>query len=307
MDIYYKIVIGLLLIIVAVLFIRVMQYKRQMRIFADKLKARLDGGVDQDIHVEYFDRDILRLANALNDYSDQIKEKKLVVEKDRARLKSVIAGISHDFRTPLTAAKGYMQLMKKGRHVTGKDQEYLDIALAKTDYLRVLSDAFFEVSSAEAKDDEIETADVDVAALLTSQAFEQYDWVKESGVNVTFDIPEQSVTVRSNVTMLSRIFANFFSNARKYAKSRISVRLVCEDGRVEVIFENDIDSDDEIGVDTIFDAFCRGKSRQKEGAGLGLYIVRCLADKLGHEVSAETQAGVFTINISMVAEQNYKE
>lgn len=87
MDIYYKIVIGLLLIIVAVLFIRVMQYKRQMRIFADKLKARLDGGVDQDIHVEYFDRDILRLANALNDYSDQIKEKKLVVEKDRARLK----------------------------------------------------------------------------------------------------------------------------------------------------------------------------------------------------------------------------
>lgn len=307
MDIYYKIVIGLLLIIVAVLFIRVMQYKRQMRIFADKLKARLDGGVDQDIHVEYFDRDILRLANALNDYSDQIKEKKLAVEKDRARLKSVIAGISHDFRTPLTAAKGYMQLMKKGRHVTGKDQEYLDIALAKTDYLRVLSDAFFEVSSAEAKDDEIETADVDVATLLTSQAFEQYDWVKESGVNVTFDIPEQSVIVRSNETMLSRIFANFFSNARKYAESRISVRLVCEDGRVEVIFENDIDSDDEIDVDTIFDAFCRGKSRQKEGVGLGLYIVRCLADKLGHEVSAETQAGVFTINISMVAEQNYKE
>lgn len=70
---------------------------------------------------------------------------------------------------------------------------------------------------------------------------------------------------------------------------------------------SDIDSDDEIDVDTIFDAFCRGKSRQKEGVGLGLYIVRCLADKLGHEVSAETQAGVFTIYISMVAEQNYKE
>lgn len=307
MDIYYKIVIGLLLIIAAVLFVRVIQYKRQMRIFADKLKARLDGGVDQDIHVEYFDRDILRLANALNDYSDQIKEKNLAVEKDRARLKSVIAGISHDFRTPLTAAKGYMQLMKKGGHITGKDQEYLDIALAKTDYLRVISDAFFEVSSAEAKDDEIETADVDVAALLTSQAFEQYDWVKESGVNVTFDIPEQPVIVRSNDTMLSRIFANFFSNARKYARSRISVRLVCEDGRVKVIFENDIDSDNEIDIDTIFDAFCRGKSRQKEGAGLGLYIVRCLADKLGHEVSAEAQEGVFVINISMVAEQNYKE
>ena len=61
---------------------------------------------------------------------------------------------------------------------------------------------------------------------------------------------------------------------------------------------SDIDSDNEI-EDTIFDAFCRGKSRQKEGAGLGLYIVRCLADKLGHEVSAEVVDGIFTINISM--------
>ena len=65
---------------------------------------------------------------------------------------------------------------------------------------------------------------------------------------------------------------------------------------------SDIDSDNEIDVDTIFDAFCRGKSRQKEGAGLGLYIVRCLADKLGHEMSAEVVDGIFTINISMLTD-----
>lgn len=67
---------------------------------------------------------------------------------------------------------------------------------------------------------------------------------------------------------------------------------------------SDIDSDNEIDVDTIFDAFCRGKSRQKEGAGLGLYIVRCLADKLGHEVSAEVDDGIFTINISMLTDRD---
>ncbi len=62
--------------------------------------------------------------------------------------------------------------------------------------------------------------------------------------------------------------------------------------------------DDEIDVDMIFDAFCRGKSRQKEGVGLGLYIVRCLADKLGHEVSAEVAGEVFTINISMSTDRD---
>ena len=67
---------------------------------------------------------------------------------------------------------------------------------------------------------------------------------------------------------------------------------------------SDIDSDNEIDVDTIFDAFCRGKSRQKEGAGLGLYIVRCLADKLGPEVSEEVVDGIFTINISMSTDRD---
>lgn len=103
--------------------------------------------------MEYFDRDIVALAKALNDYSDQIKERNRALEQDRTRLKNVIAGISHDFRTPLTAVKGYLQLMKKGGRIDDRDMEYLDIAIAKTEYLRVLSDAFFEVSYAEAKDE----------------------------------------------------------------------------------------------------------------------------------------------------------
>ncbi len=113
MDKWYIAISGLLLLLAAVLFIRLVQYKRQMRIFAAKLQKRLHGGVDQEIHVEYFDRDIVALAKALNDYSDQIKERNRALEHDRTRLKNVIAGISHDFRTPLTAVKGYLQLMKK--------------------------------------------------------------------------------------------------------------------------------------------------------------------------------------------------
>lgn len=117
MDKWYIIISGLLLLLAAVLFIRLIQYKRQMRIFAAKLQKRLHGGVDQEIHVEYFDRDIVALAKALNDYSDQIKERNRALEQDRTRLKNVIAGISHDFRTPLTAVKGYLQLMKKGGRI----------------------------------------------------------------------------------------------------------------------------------------------------------------------------------------------
>lgn len=297
MNKYLLIISGLLLLLAAVLFVRILQYKRQMRIFAEKLNRRLKEEVDQSIHVEYFDKDILALANALNHYSDNIREKNLELERDRTRLKNVIAGISHDFRTPLTSAKGYLQLMKKSGNISGKDAEYLDIALSKTDYLRVLSDAFFEVSSADAKDDEIEIAELDVTRLLTSLCLEQYEWIRESGIKVSFDIPETELMVKSNETMLGRIFSNFFSNARKYASTFLNVRLMETDRGIIVEFENDAEQIEDVDVSLVFDAFYRGASRSKEGAGLGLYIVKSLADKLGHEVDARVSGSRFAIRL----------
>ena len=295
MDKWYIIISGLLLLLAAVLFIRLIQYKRQMRIFAAKLQKRLHGGVDQEIHVEYFDRDIVALAKALNDYSDQIKERNRALEQDRTRLKNVIAGISHDFRTPLTAVKGYLQLMKKGGRIDDRDMEYLDIAIAKTEYLRVLSDAFFEVSYAEAKDEAIDSRNIDVARTLTALVLEQYEWIQESGIQAAFDIPESVVWVQSNEKVLNRIFTNFFSNARKYADTRISVCLQQDADGVSITFTNDIEADNEIDIDHVFDAFYRGNSRREEGAGLGLYVVKCLADKLGHVVSAEVKDKQFSV------------
>lgn len=203
MDKWYIIISGLLLLLAAVLFIRLIQYKRQMRIFAAKLQKRLHGGVDQEIHVEYFDRDIVALAKALNDYSDQIKER--------------------------------------------------------------------------------------------NRALEQYEWIQESGIQAAFDIPESVVWVQSNEKVLNRIFTNFFSNARKYADTRISVCLQQDADGVSITFTNDIEADNEIDIDHVFDAFYRGNSRREEGAGLGLYVVKCLTDKLGHVVSAEVKDKQFSV------------
>ena len=69
---------------------------------------------------------------------------------------------------------------------------------------------------------------------------------------------------------------------------------------VSITFTNDIEADNEIDIDHVFDAFYRGNSRQKEGAGLGLYVVKCLADKLGHVVSAEVKDKQFSIVLWVV-------
>lgn len=97
------------------------------------------------------------------------------------------------------------------------------------------------------------------------------------------------------ILKLLLIFTNFFSNARKYADTRISVCLEQDTDGVSITFTNDIEADNEIDIDHVFDAFYRGNSRRKEGAGLGLYVVKCLADKLGYIVVAEVRDKQFSV------------
>lgn len=290
---------GLLLIVVAVLFIRILQFKKQMRSFSARIQKCMEENVNQAIPVDYFDKDVLELANTLNSYTKNIKDQTIELEGERKQLKNVIAGISHDFRTPLTSAKGYMQLIEKSGKLDEKNAEYLSIAMNKTDYLRVLSDAFFEISSTEARTEDVELQDISISTYMTTKVLEQYEWMQELNIKGEFDIPEKDIRVQSNETMLDRIMGNFFSNARKYAVSNLAVCLEEQEDCVVITVENDIASDTEIDESQVFEAFYRGKSRQKEGAGLGLYVSKRLADKLGHNISVSVHDQKFAICLVM--------
>lgn len=163
----------------AVLLVRLYQYKRQLRSFTKRINERKSANMNQPVTVEYFDKDILTLADALNEYTDMVKKQMLDLEQDRRQLKNVIAGISHDFRTPLTAAKGYMQMIDKNGVLDEKNQEYLTIAMDKTEYLKTLSDAFFEVSAIEANTEQVVMEPVHMTNFLSEQIMSQYDWIKK--------------------------------------------------------------------------------------------------------------------------------
>lgn len=294
------IIIGLLLIIVAILSVRIFQYKKQMRLFTKTIQKRKSEDINQIVTVEYFDKDVVELAIALNEYVDIIKKKTVLIEDERKQLKNVIAGIAHDFRTPLTAAKGYMQLIGKSSNLDEKNQEYLEIALAKTDYLKVLSDAFFEVSSLEAKNDKIELNEVNITQLLSEICLGQYEDINERKLTAEIDVPEQDIYVLSNEEMLKRIFENFFSNALKYSKTYLKVNLINTPDEVTITFSNDVEEEFNVDTELIFDAFYRDASRHSEGAGLGLYIVKCLTEKLNHKINVRYVQNTFDIILKII-------
>lgn len=294
-----------------ILAVRLHQYKRQIKIFAEKTGARVEFDMNAPVSVDYFSKEITDLANALNAYTDKAKKYNLDLVKEQQRLKNVMAGISHDFRTPLTAARGYLQLLDKKGAIGTDERKYYNIIIEKMDYLAMLSDAFFSVSKIEAGGEDIELHRVNITNLLTETLLGQYPWIEENGIRLTADIPEQDIYVMSNEDCLMRIFNNIFSNARKYAETSLSISLKQADPEDKnntydknnkynknnyiLTFENDMELRDEIYSGRVLEAFYRGSSRTSEGSGLGLYIVEQLAVRMNHRVEVEINKNIFKI------------
>lgn len=305
------IIISLLSLLVVILAVRLHQYKRQIKIFAEKTGARVEFDMNAPVSVDYFSKEITDLANALNAYTDKAKKYNLDLVKEQQRLKNVMAGISHDFRTPLTAARGYLQLLDKKGAIGTDERKYYNIIIEKMDYLAMLSDAFFSVSKIEAGGEDIELHRVNITNLLTETLLGQYPWIEENGIRLTADIPEQDIYVMSNEDCLMRIFNNIFSNARKYAETSLSISLKQADPEDKnntsdknnkynknnyiLTFENDMELRDEVYSGRVLEAFYRGSSRTSEGSGLGLYIVDQLATRMNHKVEVEINKNIFKI------------
>lgn len=305
------IIISLLSLLVVILAVRLHQYKRQIKIFAEKTGARVEFDMNAPVSVDYFSKEITDLANALNAYTDKAKKYNLDLVKEQQRLKNVMAGISHDFRTPLTAARGYLQLLDKKGAIGTDERKYYNIIIEKMDYLAMLSDAFFSVAKIEAGGEDIELHRVNITNLLTETLLGQYPWIEENGIRLTADIPEQDIYVMSNEDCLMRIFNNIFSNARKYAETSLSISLKQADPEDKnntsdknnkynknnyiLTFENDMELRDEIDSGRVLEAFYRGSSRTSEGSGLGLYIVEQLAVRMNHRVEVEINKNIFKI------------
>jgi signal transduction histidine kinase len=192
---------------------------------------------------------------------------------------------------------GYLQLIEKSGELSDKNEEYLTIAIQKNKYLKELSDEFFELSKLGNENKEITIEKINLSNLLSDMLMEQYSWICQKGITPQFDIAD-GIVIKSNTQYLTRIIQNLMSNAEKYAVRHFSVALSESDGKICLAICNDTDDSSIIQPDKFFEPFYKGNARNKKGTGLGLYVVKCLSEKLGYSVTARiNENSVFRIEI----------
>lgn len=272
------------LLIVILYFLHI---KREIRRFSNEVEKLKDKEYAQPLKLTCFDKDITELAVKINEHIDIQRNLSVSYEDEKNRLNNIIAGISHDFRTPLTSTNGYLQMIEKSRKLDGTEKEYLEIAIHKTEYMKLLSDDFFEITALETNRTDITREDVNICTVLTECLLGQYDKINELNLDTDFNIPETPIIIETNRHILTRIFENLISNAVKYAEKSIKAELTSEKDIVIIRFSNDIADKNSIDISKVFEPFYRGKSRTKSGSGIGLYVVKSLGERIGFNICAE--------------------
>lgn len=298
MEILLGIVCVCLLVFLAAVLWRYISLKRNIRRFSRELERLKDSDYRQPVKVTYFDKDITELAVKVNEHTDIQRSLGAEYEQSKKQLAAMISGISHDFRTPLTAALGYLQMIEKSGELTEKNAEYLSIAIQKNKYLKVLSDEFFELTKIESGKERLSFVSVDLSNILTEIILEQHSWIAERNITAELDIQE-GIVIQTDQRCLTRIMENLMSNARKYAAGSFGVTLKSDDGKVSLRVYNGLSDGDSVDIERVFEPFYRMDARTAGGSGLGLYVVKLLCDSLGWTVAAEMSGNVFSVMIVM--------
>lgn len=120
---------------------------------------------------------------------------------------------------------------------------------------------------------------------------------KEAGIEPIFDVPNTTIFVEADKMILQRIVQNLISNILKYGSSYVKISLVQKE-HVELTFANKVEHPKKIDVNLLFEKFyIADRSRSSGSTGLGLSIVKLLANKINATAVAQMEDDILTLKI----------
>ena len=209
---------------------------------------------------------------------------------ERRRLQ-LVGDVAHELRTPLATLDGYLEGLEDG--VIESSDETWRLLRSETARLTRLVDELAELWRAEAHQLPLKIEPVDLAAVCRDVAERFAPLAEERRIAFALDLPSAAM-VLADRDRVSQIVANYLSNAIRYAPMGSSVALLARlHGSkvvVAVVDEGAGLSPDQLEI--VFERFYRvdpSRTRALGGSGIGLAIVRALADAMGGRAWAESE------------------
>ena len=223
-------------------------------------------------------------------------------ERANAAKSRFLATASHDLRQPLQTLMILNSALEKLADGAPQQQQMLQMQRVALTGMRALLNALLDIGKLESGTVEPDIADVSVQDVFDCVRAELGPQAEEKGVKLI--VEESALVARTDAGLLTQLVQNVVANAIRYT-DRGSVRLACAaDGpTLEIVVADTGIGIDEQQRELIFDEFYQiDRNVSDGGLGLGLSIVKRIADLLGFEIALESELGAgSTFRISVPA------
>lgn len=249
--------------------------------------------------------ELCNLAGNINFMAEEIE---LMIEKERKAEKTkneLITNVSHDLRTPLTSVMGYLGLIRDKKYENEEQiEEYLQIASAKAEKLKVLIEDLFEYTKLTNEGVGLRIEEVNINELVEQLLEELMPIFDENNIEVNKNITNEKILLNIDGDKIVRVFENILMNAVKYGykPGEVSVSVYKGDSKAVISISNrgeHIASED---LDKLFDRFYRvDKARTTEsgGSGLGLAIAKSIVKLHNGEIWAKCEGNLITFTVEL--------
>ena len=232
------------------------------------------------------------LAGTIQYMGDKLKN------ADDAQRKFV-SNVSHDFRSPLTSIKGYIEAIKDGTIPPEMQEKYLDIIIFETERLTKLTSNLLELNSFDDNGIILHKTEFDINQVIKQIALSFEGTYKKKKLTLNLVFSEKVQFVEADKDKIEQVLYNLIDNAGKFSNPESSIRISTEEKGNKVMIAV---KDKGIGIpkesqSRIWERFYKtdiSRGKDKKGTGLGLSIVKEIITAHEENISVVSTEGVGT-------------
>lgn len=260
------------------------------------VRVREDKGTDE----------LAALTSSFNNMADSL-------ERSEQQRNEFIANVSHELKTPMTTIAGFADGILDGTIPKEQEDKYLATIADETRRLSRLVRHMLSLSRLESLGSDLtKRRDFDLNELIIRTLLSFEGRTEDKGLNIDPQLPEDHMTVTADPDSITQVLYNLLDNAVKFAapNSTISVLLWKQGGKAYVSVKDEGETIPEDDLPLIFDRFHksdRSRSLDRDGVGLGLYLVKSILDAHNEDIAVTSRAGmtefVFTLTLAKEVKQ----
>lgn len=254
---------------------------KQLKEWSDQMEMT-DSMSNQRLLTNLRSKSFQRLCRTINQRLEEGQRVRIQQEHASNELKYTISCISHDIRTPLTGAAGYLELLLETTDPV-KQQKYETIIQKRLQDLEKMLEELFLYTKLSQEEYSLECSLIQPFPILCEVMADYYERIINSKLEPSISFSKENIEFLAEPESLKRIFRNLIQNAISYG----SEYLIIEQREEQILFRNRVQIGKSIDVTRIFDRFYKADhSRHEKSSGLGLSIVKQLMEKMGGMVDA---------------------